>query len=165
MDMDENPATVADGSNVVPFPLRGGRSLPTRNGDIAPYDFTDTELAILCRWYSAMRYAFPGVEGVMAVCHNERMAAVGLYGKTGIAPNCLISKYEADGRTQLIWATDFDPPKMVQSLDEITGPQIVAIAPPRNEASWLDVIGWMKVLADRTIAGVRSSDTLSPVRG
>ena len=42
-----------------------------------------------------------------------------------------------------------------------TDAQIIAIEPPRNEASWLDVVGWMKVLASRTIGGHVETTELS----
>ncbi len=101
-------------TNIVPFPKRVGLGEPIPlEAAGAPYEFTPDELAKLCRWYSAMKYAFPRVQGVMAVCHNERVSAIGLYGEGGRTPNCLISKHEADGRTCLIWATEQDPPRLI----------------------------------------------------
>src|SRR5258708_16074783 len=140
-------------TNVIPFPrCTESRPLP-RSDVIAAYEFTAAELAKLCRWYSAMKYAFPQVQGVMTVSHKERVSAVGLYGQGGTTPNCLISKHEADERVYLLWATDHDPPRVIASIAEITDAQIIAIEPPRNEASWLDMVGWMDGLASRTIGG------------
>jgi hypothetical protein len=149
-------------TNIVIFPNRRGPASTKFAGSTPAYEFTSEELTILCRWYSAMRYAFPQVQGVMAVCHNERVSAVGLYGEAGTAPNCLLSKHEAKGRIYLLWATERDPPRIIDSLSEVTDAQITAIAPPCNEASWLDVVGWMKVFADRTIAGGLPPATMSP---
>ena len=60
--MDE----LSDSTNVVAFPLRF-RSKPAadsgRASGPALYEFTDPELDALCRWFSAMKYAFPGTEG------------------------------------------------------------------------------------------------------
>ena len=149
-------------TNIVPFPKRPGAIQLTRVGPVTAYEFTDEELATLCRWYSAMRYAFPLVQGVMAVCHTERVSAVGLYGESGTTPNCLLSKHEAEGRIYLLWATDQDPPRAIDTLAQITDAQIAAIAPPSNEAGWLDPTGWMKIYANRTIAGPLPTAGLSP---
>ncbi len=149
-------------TNIIPFPRRPG-AMSKRDGlTPAPYEFTDEELAQLCRWYSAMRYAFPRIQGVMAVCHNEKVSAIGLYGEGGTSPNCLLSKHEAGGRITLLWAAEPDRPRVIDSLAEITDAQITAIAPPRNEATWLDAIAWMKVFTNRTVAGVLPHVGLSP---
>jgi hypothetical protein len=140
-------------TNVIAFPRCSEHRAKPRSGGTAAYEFTAAELAKLCRWYSAMKYAFPQLQGVMTVSHKEKVSAVGLYGQGGTTPNCLISKHEADQRVYLLWATDPDPPRVITSIDEITDAQIIAIEPPRNEASWLDVVGWMNVLASRTIGG------------
>src|SRR6516162_7958773 len=72
---------VSEQTNIVPFPttVRGVPPLvdpaPTR------YEFTEQELGALCRWFSAMKYAFPGTEGVMMVNHQENYSAVGLYNR------------------------------------------------------------------------------------
>ncbi|MGH3631724.1 MAG: hypothetical protein ACRDRL_30335, partial [Sciscionella sp.] len=136
------------------------RAIP-RSGPVAAYEFTAAELAKLCRWYSAMKYAFPQIQGVMTVSHKEKVSAVGLYGRDGTTPNCLISKHETDERVYLLWATDPDPPRVIASISEITDAQIIAIEPPRNESSWLDVVGWMKVLASRTVGGHLDTTELS----
>ena len=116
------------------------------------YEFTENELAALCRWFSAMKYAFPGTEGVMIVSHHESYSAVGLYNCAGGAPNCLIAKHEAGGITRFFWSTEGDPPELLNDLSEITDAHIRAIEPPRNEKGWLDPIGWMGVYAARMIA-------------
>jgi hypothetical protein len=90
----------------------------------------------------------------MAVCHNERVSAIGLYGEGGTTPNCLFSKHEFDGTIHLLWATDQDKPRVIAALAEITDAQIAAIAPPPDETAWLDPAGWVKVFANRTIAGI-----------
>ena len=85
-------------ANVVPFPpsLREIKSPPhTACSANRQYEFTEDELAVLCRWFSAMKYAFPGTEGVMMVSHQENYSAVGLYNRAGGAPNCLVAKHEA----------------------------------------------------------------------
>jgi len=79
-----NPQMVAqEMTNIVPFPVaRGNRDAAIEQRDTAPpYEFSQEELASLCRWYSAMKYAFPQLRGVMAVCHRQRASAVGLYGE------------------------------------------------------------------------------------
>jgi hypothetical protein len=150
-------------SNVVPFPRRRVQRAVQREGDRPIYDFTDSEQAALARWYSAMRYAFPAVQAAMAICHNERVAAVGLYGKPGVAPRCLISKHEAGGRIFLLWATADDPPRILKSLDEIIARHIAAIAPPPDEARWLDLPGWARIVAERAVAGAASGAQTSPM--
>jgi hypothetical protein len=151
-------------TNIVPFPKRPGATR-AEDGNLAaaPYEFTPDELTQLCRWYSAMRYAFPGMQAVMATCHVDRVSAIGLYHQAGAArPNCLLSKHQREGGISLFWATANDPPRIIGSLAELTDAQIVAIAPPRNEKRWLDAVGWMKIFAERTIAGVRSPLGLAP---
>jgi hypothetical protein len=148
-------------TNVIPFPKSPGHPSAPRAEPIYPYEFTSDELARLCRWYSAMKYAFPQIQGVMTVCHKDKVSAVGLYGRDGTTPNCLLSKHESEGDLYLMWATDQDPPRIIGAISEITDAQIVAIEPPRNEASWLDVVGWMKVLASRTIGGHLDATELS----
>lgn len=138
-------------SKIVPFPRRPEHRPVPAPPPAAAYEFTVEELNRLCRWYSAMKFAFPLVQGVMAVCPKDKISAVGLYGKGGMMPNCLFSKHESEGGLCLTWMTDRDPPRRIRSISEIVDAQIVAIAPPRNEAAWLDPIGWMRVLAERTI--------------
>lgn len=147
---------MSDTTNVIPFPpmvkmrrsAAAGKPRPTP-GD---YEFTEKELAALCRWFSAMKYAFPGTEGVMIVSHQDNYSAVGLYNRHGGAPNCLIAKQQVDGFTRFFWSTEGDPPRVVNDLSEITDAHIRAIQPPRNEKGWLDPIGWMGVYAGRMIA-------------
>ena len=146
-------------TNIVAFPLAvQGRSAPAHGSCSAipcQYEFTDAELAALCRWFSAMKYAFPGTEGVMVVSHQESYSAVGLYNRAGRAPNCLIAKHEVAGSARFFWSTEFDPPHPIRDLTEITNAHIRAIRPPRNEGGWLDPAGWMGVYASRMIATQR----------
>jgi hypothetical protein len=147
---------VSERANVIPFPLTI-RGTPRCTDATAPttspiYEFSETELAALCRWFSAMKYAFPGTEGVMMVNHQELYSAVGLYSRAGRAPNCLIAKHEVRGQACFFWSTEFDPPRPINGLSEITDAHIRAIRPPRNEKGWLDPVGWMGVYASRMIA-------------
>jgi hypothetical protein len=141
--------------NVVPFPLRArANRSQTEASSSGPhkYEFTETELAALCRWFSAMRYAFPGTEGAMIVSRQDGYSAVGLYNRAGGAPNCLIAKHEVGGMSRFFWSTEGDPPRRIDDLAEITDAHIRAIRPPRNEKFWLDPVGWMGVYASRLIA-------------
>jgi hypothetical protein len=146
---------VSEATNVIPFPplLRARRAAEigssTRPGE---YEFTEVELSSLCRWFSAMKYAFPGTEGVMVVSHQQSYSAVGLYNRYGGAPNCLIAKHEVGGATRFFWSTEGDPPRPIEHLSDITDAHIRAIRPPRNEKGWLDPIGWTGVYAARLIA-------------
>jgi len=146
---------VAD-TNIIPFPLMVRRRKASNDGGFAAhpadYEFTESELTALCRWFSAMKYAFPGTEGVMIVSHQDNYSAVGLYNPDGGAPNCLVAKQEAGGITRFFWSTEGDPPRLINDLAEITDAHIRAIQPPRNEKGWLDPIGWMGVYAARLIA-------------
>ena len=142
-------------TNIVPFPSATQRMAP-RNSDSAPaisnkYEFTDQELMVLCRWYSAMTYAFPGTEGMMIVSHAENYSAVGLYNRTGSAPNCLIAKHETRDGVHFFWSTEFDRPRPIRDLSEIINAHIRAIRPPRNERGWLDAAGWLRVYASRLV--------------
>jgi hypothetical protein len=145
---------VSKRTNVVPFPLtvKGIRGAPNSGCSAISYEFTEGELAALCRWFSAMKYAFPGTEGVMMVNHQEGYSAVGLYNREGGAPNCLVAKHQVGGTARFFWSTEFDPPRPIKDLSEITDAHIRAIRPPRNEKGWLDPTGWMGVYASRLIA-------------
>ena len=107
---------------------------------------------MLCRWFSAMKYAFPGTEGVMIVSHQENYSAVGLYNRNGGAPNCLVAKHQARDGVRFFWSTEADPPRPIRDLAEIIHAHIRAIRPPRNEKGWLDPVGWTGVYAARLIA-------------
>jgi hypothetical protein len=143
-------------ANIVPFPPAGQRLSPRIDGTpvtvTKKYEFTEAELLLLCRWYSAMKYAFAGTEGVMIVSHLENYSAVGLYSRGAGAPNCLIAKHEAREGTRFFWSTEFDPPRPIGDLSEIINAHIRAIRPPRNEKSWLDPAGWLRVYTSRMIA-------------
>ncbi|HKS88893.1 MAG TPA: hypothetical protein VJR70_05595 [Stellaceae bacterium] len=141
---------------IIPFPpkLRARRPASESSSPAAGpagYEFTEPELAALCRWFSAMKYAFPGTEGVMIVSHQEGFSAVGLYNRGAGAPNCLVAKHEAGDAARFFWSTEGDPPRVIRDLSEITDAHIRAIRPPRNEKGWLDPIGWMGVYATRMI--------------
>jgi hypothetical protein len=143
-------------TNIVPFPL-AVQATPPRIDDksfasLNRYEFTEAELTVLCRWFSAMKYAFPGTEGVMIVSHQESYSAVGLYNRVGGAPNCLVAKHEARDGVRFFWSTEFDPPRPIGDLSEIANAHIRAIRPPRNEKGWLDPVGWTGVYASRLIA-------------
>jgi len=132
---------LSDSTNVVAFPLRFRSKSAADSGRAsgpALYEFTDPELDALCRWFSAMKYAFPGTEG--------------LYNPAGGAPNCLVAKHEVGGATRFFWSTEGDSPRVINDLSEITDAHIRAIEPPRNEKGWLDPTGWMGVYATRLIA-------------
>lgn len=148
-------------TNVIPFPgtafhASGANAIRAVGGYTARvYEFTPEELDHLCRWYSAMKYAFPRLEGLMTVCHKRRYSAIGLYsGGHGATLSCLLSKHEIGADASFFWSTDQDLPRRVRSLAEVTQAQIGAIAPPRNETRWLDLIGWMEIVR-RAMAGSR----------
>jgi hypothetical protein len=146
----------SDQTNVVVFPstARGRAATPGKAsfGPHSPYEFTEAELKVLCRWFSAMRYAFPGTEGIMMVSHQESYSAVGLYNPAGGGPNCLVAKHEVGGSPRFFWSTEFDPPRRIGGIAEITDAHIRAIRPPRDESGWLDPVGWMGVYTSRLIA-------------
>jgi len=147
---------VSDQTNIVPFPLTlhavPPATVPACDAAPTKYEFTEQELVALCRWFSAMKYAFPGTEGVMMVNHQENYSAVGLYNRAGGAPNCLVAKHEVGGAACFFWSTEFDRPRPIAGLAEITDAHIRAIRPPRDERGWLDPAGWMGVYAARLIA-------------
>jgi hypothetical protein len=146
---------VSDTTNVISFPLTDwSRSAAEArlSGPARQYEFTETELTDLCRWFSAMKYAFPGTEGVMMVSHQDRYSAVGLYNRRGRAPNCLVAKHEVAGAIRFFWSIEGERAREINDLSEITDAHIRAICPPSNEKGWLDPIGWMRVYAARMIA-------------
>jgi hypothetical protein len=147
---------VSENTNVVRLPLRAWPVVPQRSAGSSRkpggYEFTDEELSALCRWFSAMKYAFPGTEGVMMVSHRHGYSAVGLYHPARGVPNCLVAKHDVGGAARFFWSTEVDPPRPIDELCEITDAHIRAIQPPRNEKGWLDPTGWMGVYASRTIA-------------
>ena len=146
----------AETTNVVRFPVRVRAALSPKAvascRNPGGYEFTEDELAALCRWFSAMKYAFPGTEGVMMVSHQHGYSAVGLYHPARGVPNCLVAKHEVGGGARFFWSTEVDPPRAIDDLSEITDAHIRAIQPPRNEKGWLDPTGWMGVYASRMIA-------------
>jgi hypothetical protein len=147
---------VCGDTNVIRLPLSlrtvaAAGQTPARR-EPSEYEFTADELAALCRWFSAMKYAFPGTEGVMVVSHRHAYSAVGLYHPAGRAPNCLVAKHLVDDIARFFWSTENDPPRVIDDLCEITDAHIRAIQPPRNEKGWLDPTGWLGVYASRMIA-------------
>jgi len=147
---------VSELSNVVRFPLRKRTAHPAASSreishEPGGYEFTEDELDALCRWFSAMKYAFPGTEGVMVVSHQHGYSAVGLYHPARGVPNCLVAKHQIGGSARFFWSTEVDPPRPIEDLCEITDAHIRAIHPPSNEAGWLDPTGWSGVYAARTI--------------
>jgi hypothetical protein len=147
---------VFEKTNVVAFPLVMRRTAASGEARSysrpKPHEFSEDELAALCRWFSAMKYAFPGTEGVMIVSHQDRYSAVGLYNSEGRAPNCLVAKHEVAGIVRFFWSTETDQPRVIEHLSEITDAHIRAIQPPRNEKGWLDPAGWTGIYAARLIA-------------
>ncbi len=147
---------MSERSNVIAFPLniRAAAAAKEASPFAGPraYEFTEDELAALCRWFSAMKYAFPGTEGVMIVSRHDNYSAVGLYHPERGAPNCLVAKHEVGGIARFFWSTETDPPRAIGHLSEITDAHIRAIQPPRNEKGWLDPVGWMGIYASRMIA-------------
>lgn len=145
-----------DDTNIVRFPLKMRRApsvgRPASNRGRGRYEFTELELAALCRWFSAMKYAFPGTEGVMVVSHQQSYSAVGLYHPARGVPNCLVAKHDVGGNPRFFWSTEVDPPRAIDDLAEITDAHIRAIEPPHNEEGWLDPTGWLGIYASRTIA-------------
>src|SRR5271154_739384 len=109
-----NVDALSETTNVVRFPM--GKRLaisPVAKAscrDPGGYEFTEGELAALCRWFSAMKYAFPGTEGVMVVSHQHGYSAVGLYHPARGVPNCLVAKHEVSGNARFFWSTEVDPP-------------------------------------------------------
>jgi hypothetical protein len=94
---------------------------------LSDYEFTEKELGALCRWFSAMKYAFPGTEGVMIVNHQESYSAVGLYNRAGGAPNCLVAKQEAGGIARFFWSTEDARPHVINDHASTTRAHILAI--------------------------------------
>jgi hypothetical protein len=148
---------VSERTNIIAFPLNI-RAAVAATAEASPYsrprayEFTEKELEALCRWFSAMKYAFPATEGVMIVSHQDSYSAVGLYNPDGGAPNCLVAKHETGGKARFFWSTETDAPRAIEHLSEITDAHIRAIQPPRNEKGWLDPAGWMGIYASRLIA-------------
>jgi hypothetical protein len=137
-------------TNIIFFP---GNTPPAFGGDRSDakrpvYEFTQAELAGLYRWYSAMRYAFPSLQGVLSVCHARHFAAIGLYGSGSTTLSCILSKHADRQGAYFLWSTDQDAPRRLQRLEEITEAQIGAISPPPDEANWLDLMGWTAIVAN-----------------
>jgi hypothetical protein len=119
----------------------------------ASYAFTAPELATLGRWYSALRFAFPGAEALLAVDHRTACAGIHIYNRMGgITPSCLVSKRVRDGHGEFYCV--FEPGERrgpFATLAEITAPHMRAIGLPDVEAQWLDLAGWQRVLIGQVI--------------
>src|SRR5260221_14576017 len=92
-------------TNVIAFPRCAEHRPRPQAGGTAAYEFTAAELAKLCRWYSAMKYAFPRLQGVMTVSHKEKVSAVGLYRPGGTEPKLPISQTEGRAAGYFVRAT------------------------------------------------------------
>ena len=142
-----------ESSNVHPFP-RAHQHAPVAL-PAAPYTFTEAELEILCRWYSALNYAFPGAEVFLVISHKDAYSMLGVTSPTGASPRpagMLFKHLGEDGQPLFTWSTDGDikiGPTPV--LSEITELHIRAAAPPRDESHWLNRAGWNLVLEERTV--------------
>src|SRR5882762_522594 len=74
-------------TNVIPFPRRSDHRPIPQTVSLPAYEFSGKELAKLGRWYSAMKYAFPQIQGVMTVRQQEKVSAIGLFfGGAGTRP-------------------------------------------------------------------------------
>src|SRR5258708_32320572 len=112
-------------TNIIPFPRRPDHRPIPETRSLPPYEFNGKELAKLGRWYSAMKYAFPQIQGVVTVRQQEKVSAIGLFfGGAGTRPSCLTGKHGAGGRHYLVWPTDHDPPRIRQSVSEISDGQM-----------------------------------------
>jgi hypothetical protein len=119
----------------------------------AGYAFTAPELAALGRWYSALRFAFPGAEALLAVDHRTACAGIHIYNRMGgITPSCVISKRVRDRLVEFYCVIGPGERRgAFATLAEITAPHMRAIGLPDDEAQWLDLTGWQRVLVDQVI--------------
>jgi hypothetical protein len=117
------------------------------------YTFTSAEMEVLCRWYSALKYAFPEAEAFMVVSHKDRYSMVAISNINGRAtPTGMLFKHVEHGRAAFSWLTEADTAiGPTDSLDDITNGHIAAVACPSDEALWLDHSGWMRVVSERTV--------------
>src|SRR5919199_6459416 len=96
-------------NNVHPFP-RAHRHVPAAPPP-PPYIFTEAELEILCRWYSALSYAFPRAEVFLVISHKDAYSMVGVTSPTGACPQpagMLFKHLGADGQPLFTWTTEGD---------------------------------------------------------
>jgi hypothetical protein len=119
----------------------------------ASYAFTAPELATLGRWYSALRFAFPGAEALLAVDHRTACAGIHIYRRMGgITPSCLVSKRVRDGHEEFYCVIEPSERRgPFATLGEITAPHMRAIGLPADEAQWLDLARWQRVLIGQVI--------------
>jgi hypothetical protein len=129
-------------------------SIPSRQSASEPeYVFTVAELETLCRWYSALKYAFPEANAFMVVSHKDRYSIVGISNiNRRASPTGMLFKHIEGGRAAFSWLTEADTTSgPTESLNEITDPHIAVVACPADEATWLDRAGWLTILSERTI--------------
>jgi hypothetical protein len=132
-------------SDILPIPSRQFASEPE-------YLFTVAEVETLCRWYSALKYAFPEADVFMVVSHKDRYSMVGISNiNRRASPTGVLFKHIEGGRPALSWHTEADTTiGPTASLNEITDAHVAAVSCPADEAMWLDRAGWMTVLSERT---------------
>jgi hypothetical protein len=132
-------------ADIIPIPSRQSASEPE-------YVFTVAELETLCRWYSAIKYAFPEADLFMVVSHKDRYSMVGISNiNRRASPTGMLFKHMKDGRAAFSWLTEADTTiGPTESLNDITDPHIAAVACPADEAMWLNRGGWTTVLRERT---------------
>jgi hypothetical protein len=101
-----------------------------------------------------MRYAFADAEARLCVNHESQHAWVHLYNRAaGITPKCLIFKHWHGNRIVFSWVLDAGERRgPFGRLEEITEPHMRAIGLP-CEGGWLDLDGWERVVARRTVHG------------
>src|SRR5690349_3002159 len=104
-------------SDCIPIPSGHSASEPE-------YVFTAAELETLCRWYSALKYAFPEADIFMVVSHKDRYSMVGIGNiNRRASPTGMLFKHIKDGRAAFSWLTEADTPiGPTASLNEITDP-------------------------------------------
>jgi hypothetical protein len=120
-----------------------------------PYWFTEAERDTLCRWYSALRYAFPAAEFFIIVSGMDQSSMIGLSnldGRSSLAG--ILFKRIENGLAIFTWLSEgnivLGPTRI---LSDITDRHIAAVECPVNEDAWLDRLGWEAVLNERTVYG------------
>ena len=77
---------------------------------------------------------------------QESYSAVGLYNRAGGAPNCLVAKHEVGGIVHFFPSTEFDAPRPIGGLSEITDAHILAFArPAMKRAGSILLVGWASI--------------------
>jgi hypothetical protein len=140
-------------NNVHPFP-RAHRHVPATPSP-PPYIFTEAELEILCRWYSALSYAFPRADVFLVISHKDAYSMVGVTSANSSSsqPAGMLFKHLGDdGQPLFAWITEGNVkigPTPV--LSEITDLHIRAAGCPLDEGRWLNRAGRTAVLQERTV--------------